>query len=47
VNYAYAGGVNLIGGKPVPEAAELTLSPWDLMIVEESAAATSARSTQN
>jgi beta-galactosidase len=41
VSYAYSAGVSLIDGKPVPQAAKLTLSPWDLMIVEESAAAAS------
>jgi beta-galactosidase len=35
VNYAYAAGTNLLDGKPVAKAAELTLAPWDLAIVEE------------
>jgi beta-galactosidase len=35
VNYAYAAGTNLLDGKPVAKAAELTLAPWDLAIIEE------------
>jgi beta-galactosidase len=35
VNYAYAVGTNLLDGKPVAKAAELTLAPWDLAIIEE------------
>jgi len=35
VKYAYAAGTNLLDGKTVAKAAELTLAPWDLAIVEE------------
>ena len=35
VTYAYAAGTNLLDGKPVANAAVLTLGPWDLAIVEE------------
>ena len=34
-NYPYAGGTNLLDGKPVAKDATLTLGPWDLAIVEE------------
>jgi len=33
--YAYGPGANLLDGKPVAHAQELTLQPWDLAIVEE------------
>jgi beta-galactosidase len=33
--YNYGAGTNLLDGKAVAKAAELTLSPWDLAIVEE------------
>jgi len=35
LSYAYASGTNLLDGKPVARAQELTLAPWDLAIVEE------------
>ena len=35
VSYTYAAGTNLLDGKPVAKAAELTLAPWDLAIIEE------------
>jgi beta-galactosidase len=41
VSYAYGAGTNLLDGKPVSRAAELTLVPWDLAIVEESTSALS------
>jgi beta-galactosidase len=34
-SYAYGSGTNLLDGKPVAKAAELTIGPWDLAIVEE------------
>jgi beta-galactosidase len=37
VNYAYGAGTNLLDTKPVDNAAQLTLAPWDLAIIEESA----------
>jgi beta-galactosidase len=37
VSYAYSAGTNLLDGKPVARAAQLTLAPWDLAIVEEGA----------
>jgi beta-galactosidase len=40
VTYPYADGTNLLDGKPVAKAAKLTLAPWDLAIVEETAAET-------
>ena len=33
--YSYAAGTNLLDGKAVAHAQELTLAPWDLAIVEE------------
>jgi beta-galactosidase len=33
--YPYAPGTNLLDGKPVAKAAELSLAPWDLAIIEE------------
>ncbi|MFZ1007572.1 MAG: beta-galactosidase trimerization domain-containing protein, partial [Candidatus Sulfotelmatobacter sp.] len=33
--YAYGPGTNLLDGKTVANAAQVTLSPWDLAIVEE------------
>jgi beta-galactosidase len=47
VSYAFGAGTNLLDGKPVAKAAQLTLAPWDLAIVEESAAGTSALSKPN
>jgi beta-galactosidase len=47
INYAYGEGTNLLDSKPVARASELTLSPWNLAIVEESAMDTSALSRQN
>ena len=35
VSYPYAAGTNLLDGRPVAKAAELTLAPWDLAIIEE------------
>ncbi|MGA2169546.1 MAG: beta-galactosidase [Terracidiphilus sp.] len=35
VTYPYAPGANLLDGKPVVKDAVLTLSPWDLAIIEE------------
>jgi len=35
LTYTYAPGTNLLDGKPVAQSAQLTLSPWDLAIVEE------------
>ncbi|KAA6457213.1 beta-galactosidase [Acidobacteria bacterium AB60] len=37
--YRYDGGTNLLDGKPIAKGATLSLAPWDLAIVEESAAA--------
>ncbi len=37
--YSYGAGTNLLDDKPVANKAELTLGPWDLAIVEESAPA--------
>jgi beta-galactosidase len=37
VSYPYGGGTNLLDGKPVDKAAQLTLAPWDLAIIEEGA----------
>jgi beta-galactosidase len=47
VRYAYDAGMNLLDGKQVDKAAELTLAPWDLAIVEESAAGTPSLSQRN
>jgi beta-galactosidase len=46
MSYPYGGGTNLLDGKPVDKAAQLTLAPWDLTIIEESAASTSALSAK-
>ncbi len=46
VSYAYGAGTNLLDGKPVVRTAQLTLAPWDLAIVEESATGASAHSRQ-
>jgi beta-galactosidase len=35
VSYPYAAGTNLLDGKAVAKGTELTLSPWDLAIIEE------------
>jgi beta-galactosidase len=35
VTYGHAAGTSLLDGKAVSKAAELTLAPWDLAIVEE------------
>jgi beta-galactosidase len=35
LTYPYAAGTNLLDGRPIAKAAELTLAPWDLAIVEE------------
>jgi beta-galactosidase len=37
--YSSAAGINLLDGKPVANTEELTLGPWDLAIIEESASA--------
>ena len=34
-SYSYGAGTNLLDGKPVTHAQELTLAPWDLAIIEE------------
>jgi len=34
-SYAYGAGTNLLDGKAVAKAAELTLPAWDLAIIEE------------
>jgi len=41
--YSYGAGTNLLDGKPVAKAQELTLTPWDLAIIEESSPAASAQ----
>jgi beta-galactosidase len=37
--YLYGAGTNLLDGESVTHGKELTLSPWDLAIVEERAEA--------
>jgi beta-galactosidase len=44
-SYRYAAGTNLLDGKAVAHAAELTLPAWDLAIVEENAPAGSENSS--
>jgi beta-galactosidase len=44
VSYPYGVGTNLLDGKPVVKATQLTLAPWDLAIIEESVAGLSAPS---
>ncbi len=41
--YSYRAGTNLLDGKAVARAEELTLAPWDLAIVEESSPADTER----
>jgi len=36
INYPYGAGTNLLDGRAVDRAAQLTLAPWDLAIIEES-----------
>ena len=38
-HYTYGAGTNLLDGKAVSNGTDLTLAPWDLAIVEESATA--------
>jgi beta-galactosidase len=33
--YSYAGGVDLLTRKPIQKSQEVTLGPWDLVIIEE------------
>ena len=35
VTYSYASGANLLDGKSIPHASQLTLPPWDVAIIEE------------
>ncbi len=35
LSYAYSAGTDLLNGKTVSKAAEITLAPWDLAIIEE------------
>jgi beta-galactosidase len=35
VSYPYAAGTSLLDGKQVANGQQMTLSPWDLCIVEE------------
>jgi beta-galactosidase len=35
LTYTYGAGTNLLNGKAIPSAAEITLAPWDLAIIEE------------
>ena len=34
-SYPYAGGTDILSGRPVAKAQSLTLPPWDLIIVKE------------
>jgi beta-galactosidase len=43
VSYSYASGSSLLDGKSVSAGQQLTLSPWDVAIVEESAAAPASK----
>jgi beta-galactosidase len=47
LSYAHGTGITLLDGKPVANGDQLTLAPWDLAIVEESAAGASALSKEN
>jgi len=38
-SYAYGAGITLLNGKRIAPAAQLTLAPWDLAIIEEDAMA--------
>jgi beta-galactosidase len=46
IAYPYADGTNLLDGKPAPRTTQLTLSPWDLAVIEEAVKDTSATSSQ-
>jgi beta-galactosidase len=35
LTYAGAAGINLLDGKHVARSAQLTIAPWDLVIIEE------------
>jgi beta-galactosidase len=35
LTYAGAAGINLLDGKPFARSAQLTIAPWDLVIIEE------------
>ncbi len=35
LHYSYGAGADLLNGKTISNAAELTISPWDLAIIEE------------
>jgi beta-galactosidase len=35
LSYTYSAGTNLLDGKPVAKAAQFSLAPWDLAIIEE------------
>jgi beta-galactosidase len=45
--YAYRAGTNLLDGKQVAPAAKITLAPWDLAIIEETASAEAGSSEPN
>jgi len=45
-HYAYGDGMDLLSGKRVTDGTEFKLAPWDLAIVEENAASTSAQQTE-
>lgn len=47
VSYAHGAGITLLDGRPVANGDQMTLAPWDLAIVEESAASASALSKTN
>jgi len=36
--YSYAAGEDLLTGKPIANGEQVTLKPWDVAIVEETAA---------
>ena len=38
IPYSYAAGTSLLDGKPVANAEQLTLGPWDLCVIEEDGA---------
>jgi beta-galactosidase len=35
LHYSYAAGTNLLDGRAIANAAQITLQPWDLAIIEE------------
>jgi beta-galactosidase len=46
-SYAYGAGTDLLNSKPVVKAEDLTVAPWDLVIIEETVSGSPGSSKQN